>query len=59
MCVACGLPTAHSNLTQVLGWATLFSFALTTFLGAWWIVAALKLKRRLQNLLLKCRKILK
>ena len=46
MCAVCGLPSTHSNLTQALGWATLFSFTLTTFLGAWWIVTTLNIKNR-------------
>jgi ABC-type nickel/cobalt efflux system permease component RcnA len=49
MCVACGLPTTHSNVTQVLGWVTIFSFTLTTFLGAWWVVTSLPLKKRFES----------
>jgi len=46
MCVVCGLPSTHSNITQALGWATLFSFTLTTFLGAWWVVTTMDIKQR-------------
>ncbi len=53
MCAVCGLPTTHSNLVQALGWATLISFTLTTFLGAWWIVTSLKVKDKLKTFLLK------
>gem|GEM_PF-2322264 len=44
MCTVCGLPSTHSNLTQTLGYLTLFSFTLTTFLGAWWIVTSARAK---------------
>ena len=43
MCVACGLPTTHSNTAQILGILTLVSFTMTTFIGAWWILTSVKL----------------
>jgi len=47
MCVACGLPTTHSGITQAIGWLTLFSFTLATFVGAWLIVTSINLKKYL------------
>jgi len=42
MCVACGLPTNHTQLIQTVGTIFLISFILTTFVGAWWVVSVLK-----------------
>ncbi len=55
MCAVCGLPSTHSNITQLLGWATLISFTLTTFLGAWWIVTSLKLRDKIKKIINKLR----
>ncbi len=44
MCVACGLPTTHSNLVQTVGLLSLLSFGLTTFIGAWWILTIVRAK---------------
>lgn len=49
MCAVCGLPITHSNMPQILGWVTLFSFTLTTFLGAWWVVTSLNIGNRLKS----------
>jgi len=45
MCTICGLPSSHTNTVQTLGYLTLASFTLTTFLGAWLIVTSAKVKR--------------
>jgi hypothetical protein len=50
MCVACGLPTTHSNVVQTLGLLSLLSFGLTTFIGAWWVLTAIKTKGWLRPL---------
>ena len=45
MCAVCGLPSSHSQLTQLAGIVSLFSFGLLTFLIAWWTVKSLAWRR--------------
>jgi hypothetical protein len=50
MCVACGLPTTHSTVLQTLGTVSLFSFFVTTFIGAWWILTSVRVKNKVRVL---------